>query len=257
MLVIGERRLQLAPGHHLIGRGGACDVVLADKMVSRRHARLEVTQSSVILHDEGSMNGIRVDGGPAVLPLRLEPGSAFQVGPFLLVLECEVRQQWEQQVTLQVSVDGLLDDEDVTSRDLGPVVPARIDGYIEYAKKALDETNVKSVERSGRYLRHQLDSGAIPAQSCDEASIRRLTDFAFTLARDARARSWLDCLFVLAQRRGEVLPLEVVEALDEVRDAIDLRNDTFFRIYLINLRRREDLTADEERRVRRLDGFAT
>lgn len=257
VLVVGDRRVPLAPGNHVIGRAGACDIVLPDKMVSRRHARLEVTQSAVILHDEGSMNGIRLDGSAAVLPLRLEPGAAFHVGPFQLLLECESRQKWEQQVTLQIAVDGLNDDDDVTSRDLGPHVPARLEGYLEYAQRALAEANVRSVERSGRYLRHQLDAGAIPALGCDDSTMRRLADFALTLARDVRARSWLDCLFVLTQKRGEVLPSDVVGALEEVAESIDLRNDTFFRIYLINARRWESLTADDEQRLRRLDRLAS
>jgi hypothetical protein len=249
--------MPLARGDHIIGRAGACDIVLPDKMVSRRHARLEVTDSSVILHDEGSMNGIYLERGPAVLPFRLEPGTVFQIGPFELALECEVRQRWDHQVTLQVSIENIVDEETATSRDLGPHVPARIEGYLDYAQKALGEANVRSVERSGRYLRHQLDTGAIPALACDDPSIRHLTDFALTLARDARARSWLDCLFVVAQKRREVLPSGVVTALEEVADAIDLRNDTFFRIYLINARRWEDLTADDEHRLRRLDRLSS
>jgi S-DNA-T family DNA segregation ATPase FtsK/SpoIIIE len=46
----------------VIGRDAGCDVVLADPLVSKRHARIEVDQG-VELVDLNSANGLIVDGG--------------------------------------------------------------------------------------------------------------------------------------------------------------------------------------------------
>lgn len=50
------------PGRYVLGRDPACEVVLADSRVSRRHARLLIEAGGSRLEDLGSKNGIAVDG---------------------------------------------------------------------------------------------------------------------------------------------------------------------------------------------------
>ena len=59
------REFALQAGENIVGREGA-DVVLPDKTVSRRHARVVVEAGTVWVEDMGSTNGTRVRG--AVLP---------------------------------------------------------------------------------------------------------------------------------------------------------------------------------------------
>lgn len=66
-------------GHFLIGRDGANDVTIADPLVSKRHARIEVAATFVELVDLNSANGILVDGG-LVQRLRVIPGQSFALG---------------------------------------------------------------------------------------------------------------------------------------------------------------------------------
>ncbi|MEM1229667.1 MAG: FHA domain-containing protein [Pseudomonadota bacterium] len=58
----GERIVRLTDGALTVGRGVDCDVVLNDPAVSRRHFRLEVSDSQVQVTDLGSSRGIVVDG---------------------------------------------------------------------------------------------------------------------------------------------------------------------------------------------------
>lgn len=46
----------------LLGRGEDCDIVLAEKFVSRQHARIWVEDDKLWIRDIGSSNGIKVDG---------------------------------------------------------------------------------------------------------------------------------------------------------------------------------------------------
>ncbi len=55
------REFTAAAGDHVIGRDAACDIVLSDPMVSKRHARL-IVDSRVELVDLASANGVLVDG---------------------------------------------------------------------------------------------------------------------------------------------------------------------------------------------------
>jgi len=50
-------------GSTTIGRDPACEVVLDDPLVSKRHARIETTGGTVEVVDLGSANGLLVDGG--------------------------------------------------------------------------------------------------------------------------------------------------------------------------------------------------
>lgn len=68
----------LASGSSVIGRDKDCDVALRDPMVSRRHARLNVTDTVEII-DQGSANGVLV-GGEVVPRATLRASDVVTVG---------------------------------------------------------------------------------------------------------------------------------------------------------------------------------
>lgn len=72
------REIPISAGHRIIGRGQGSDVDLADPLVSKRHARLEVG-TSIELVDLNSANGVMVDGG-MVQRLRVVPGQLVTLG---------------------------------------------------------------------------------------------------------------------------------------------------------------------------------
>src|SRR4051812_24469021 len=64
-----------------IGRGAENDVVVNHSGVSRVHARIEQREGGWVLHDEGSANGTRLNGALLAMPVPLQPGDRFTVGP--------------------------------------------------------------------------------------------------------------------------------------------------------------------------------
>lgn len=72
------RELGLPAGSSVVGRDADCDVVLNDPMVSRRHARINVTNTVEII-DQGSANGVLV-GGEAVPRVTLRSGDVVTIG---------------------------------------------------------------------------------------------------------------------------------------------------------------------------------
>lgn len=64
-----------------IGRGGECDVVVADRQVSRQHARIHRNEGAFWVEDMGSKNGTHVNGQrlPAGMPHRLQDGDMVQI----------------------------------------------------------------------------------------------------------------------------------------------------------------------------------
>lgn len=78
----GERAVQVSLDRTttVIGRDDACDIVLAEECVSRRHARIvKNDEGYFMLTDLSSTNGIRVDG--VVVPrMLLCEGDRFSIG---------------------------------------------------------------------------------------------------------------------------------------------------------------------------------
>ncbi len=67
----------------VIGRGRDCDVRLEDRLVSRRHCRIERRDSGFVLIDEGSQNRARLRGQP-VESVELRDGDVLTLGGYEL-----------------------------------------------------------------------------------------------------------------------------------------------------------------------------
>jgi DNA-binding winged helix-turn-helix (wHTH) protein len=63
----------------VVGREPSCDIVIADRQVSRQHARLMPTASGVTLEDLGSKNGTHHNGQLLTRPMLLEDGDIIQI----------------------------------------------------------------------------------------------------------------------------------------------------------------------------------
>jgi hypothetical protein len=63
----------------LIGRDETCDLVIADRQVSRQHARIVLKGDGYILTDMGSKNGTFVNGREVGAPYTLQDGDEIQL----------------------------------------------------------------------------------------------------------------------------------------------------------------------------------
>jgi DNA-binding winged helix-turn-helix (wHTH) protein len=83
-LMAGKRRIALVEGENVIGRDPDATVSLDYATVSRRHARLIVSDTVTLLEDLGSKNGTTVDGAPLITAITLRNGDRFACGQILL-----------------------------------------------------------------------------------------------------------------------------------------------------------------------------
>ena len=63
----------------VLGREASCDVVVADRQISRFHARITPTTEGMILEDLGSKNGTHLNGVPLTAPVVLQDGDLVSV----------------------------------------------------------------------------------------------------------------------------------------------------------------------------------
>jgi pSer/pThr/pTyr-binding forkhead associated (FHA) protein len=75
----GAERRVVVHTRAVVGRDPDCDVVLASRSVSRRHAIVERTADGWIARDLGSANGVFVEG-KRVSEAALVPGAALRFG---------------------------------------------------------------------------------------------------------------------------------------------------------------------------------
>lgn len=67
------------PRELLVGRSSGCDIVICDRTVSRRHARLICRDAKWVLQDLDSTNGSQLNGRP-VGRCELRPGDELYLG---------------------------------------------------------------------------------------------------------------------------------------------------------------------------------
>lgn len=79
-LLRGKKRTALEPGETIIGRDPGAGLYIDDPSVSRRHARIMVTDGSATLEDLGSKNGTRVADHRIEAPAPLGDGARIQIG---------------------------------------------------------------------------------------------------------------------------------------------------------------------------------
>jgi pSer/pThr/pTyr-binding forkhead associated (FHA) protein len=75
-----------ARGPIVIGRDMACDIIISDVSVSRRHACLEVSATQVEIEDLLSKNGTKVDDQPIYEKRVLADGAVLTLGSVVATL---------------------------------------------------------------------------------------------------------------------------------------------------------------------------
>lgn len=100
-----DRLVSLEAGESVAGRGGACQVPLADAGVSRAHAAFSVSGDEVLLSDLGSRNGTYVNGTLITAKVRLQPGDVLTLGSVRLRYAIESRDHaWPANAFYDVAV---------------------------------------------------------------------------------------------------------------------------------------------------------
>jgi DNA-binding winged helix-turn-helix (wHTH) protein len=80
-LVWGRREIALDPGENLIGRERDAVVWIDDESVSRRHARILISDEGATIEDLGSKNGTSVGDSKIGKPTRLTEKDVIKIGP--------------------------------------------------------------------------------------------------------------------------------------------------------------------------------
>jgi signal transduction histidine kinase len=128
-----SREVVLDPEGMVLGRELKCDIVLCDKEVSRRHAKVSRdTFGRWVIEDLGSQNGILIEGQP-VKAQAIRPYETIEILPFSLHLELESDHPGTGEFD-RAEVTMLSYGEDKTST-LSPIMLQRLNGLHNVLKQ--------------------------------------------------------------------------------------------------------------------------
>jgi pSer/pThr/pTyr-binding forkhead associated (FHA) protein len=71
--------ITLRTGKLYLGRSPECELAISDPAVSRRHARLWVSPTQIVIEDLGSQNGVQVNGARIQGPCELHAGDIVRI----------------------------------------------------------------------------------------------------------------------------------------------------------------------------------
>jgi pSer/pThr/pTyr-binding forkhead associated (FHA) protein len=139
----GAGRMVVLTTEVTIGRGRDAGLVLADELVSRRHARVTPSGPGAVVEDLGSRNGTFLNGDGIHGPTRLEPGDQLQLG--VTLVELRSASQIAERPSAVHPVPPPL------------AVPVRAPDYLAGVADTDDGVRSPAVAEPARRPRHELD----------------------------------------------------------------------------------------------------
>ncbi len=255
-LIVDGRELPLVAGRrYTIGRSPSCQIVLDDRTVSRRHARLSVGEDLVI-EDLESANGVFVDGSRVDRRRSLRPGQRVVIGSFELAL-CMASERPRLRETLpRHSVPTLTEIAADPPTNSGATDQSDYFEVLAGLSRRLIARG--QVEEAELVIRDHLDTLLEQARagSIDAAFGERAAAHALRLAEASERATWFDYVFELYSVLGQLMPEALADECYRVarqvrRPAVDLL------VRYVEQMERLGLEHPSERfRVRRLQGLA-
>jgi len=270
------RTFELRPGEVLIGRSSNCHLVLDDGLVSRRHARIVVTQEQAVVEDFSSANGVFVNGRRVSSSEPLKAGDTLQVGKQLFAV-CAITRPALSMPSERFNAETLNG-----IRAVPEVTPPM--QVIEAAAELKSELRMPEVEATQRAEALELLGGVadkvLALGRGDEAErvlsnalngvlgqvkrgmepaprvLLRAVSYAGKLAEATGRGKWLDFSIELYAGLQRPLPIEVVDHMYAVLRRVDAVNLSALRAYLSILQEHATAFAPNERfAIQRLEGF--
>ena len=99
--------ITLRAGKLYLGRSPECELAISDPAVSRRHARLWVSPTQIVIEDLGSQNGVHVNGTRIQGPCELRAGDVLRICSHELELVDTVEQVQSEQNRYRITADTL------------------------------------------------------------------------------------------------------------------------------------------------------
>lgn len=227
--------MRLRTGDHVIGRGMSSDIVLDDSQVSRQHARLEVTTTSVVIVDLDSVNGSVLNGRRLRGRKELQAGDRLKLGNSLLELCIDDEAQEDRS---RDTVEGIklaevlgVGEEDIPTRRTDGLEVAGTGAEIAYAEGRPD----KAERFLSGYLASVL-SELEAGRSLPEPTVLEAVKLSMRLAAKTLKGAWVDFVVKLLLAHRSLPPAEQLGELSDLAQRLVIDRELLLR-YEAEMRR--------------------
>ncbi|HEX5100824.1 MAG TPA: FHA domain-containing protein [Polyangiaceae bacterium] len=246
----GVREIVLDRPTLTVGRSAVCEVQLSSALVSRRHARLTLTNLGVTVEDLGSRNGVYVNSVRVIGSARLKPGDRLAIGDELLVFaELTEPERDEPRSGTGHSAPAPRD----TFNDDQIAVATRSADVFQLLAGVVDKAlALGRGEEAERVIATHLHAALADAESGREVSsdiARTAAGYAVKLAGATGKAAWLDHAVKLYDALGLVLPLALVDEMYVLLRRVRGLDLDVLKTYTEHLRERNQELAPAERFV--------
>lgn len=200
----GAELIPLGRGETVLGRAPQCDIIVDNHMVSRRHAKVTVTDDGVLIEDLGSVNGVRVNGVPLQGNRPITAGDRISIADTVFELlrsSIELSTRSTQRETQDAPDEATTRRINAFNLMVGVVDKAIALGKAEDAERLLGTLMSEILDEAQRTRRlpHEV------AETANRAALK--------LAAASGKRQWVEYPIRLFAALGRILPIEVVDEL--------------------------------------------
>ena len=209
------RDIPLGSGRTVLGRAVNCHVVLDSPLVSRRHARIQVTGGVVLLEDLGSRNGVQVNGAPISRGVSIIAGDRIQLGNQHLQLvvrqaepgkdDAEIASRTAKTVNI-VPHGERMDEERTRAADAFDLIAQVVDKALALGRS--DEAERLLAGHLQRLLKDVEDGKPMTRKTAESAAT-----FGVRLAEVTGKAGWVNYSLRVYAELGRPLPMDVVNRL--------------------------------------------
>ncbi|MFW5738908.1 MAG: FHA domain-containing protein [Myxococcota bacterium] len=245
----------LPAGVLVMGRGSRCHIVVDDLLASREHARLTVTEDSVVVEDLGSTNGVYVNEHRIHAPTPVMPGDRIVVG----TQELELRDRAAAPARDAQPADFkdlamLSTGNPLLSMDEPGVEPAPAQVTTEkadvvttlgrLADRMLTMGRFDAAERVLQGQLHEVLAGARTGHTVRPDVFEAVVDYGLRLAEVTRKAAWLNYVVEIHMIAGRVMEGPVITRVATLLPSMggDVDREMFFFYQEAMRQKREDLS---------------
>jgi len=233
----------------IAGRSAECEIVLGDRLCSRRHAAFSRTEDGgALVQDLGSSNGCYVNGVRISTPQRLARGDWITIGNETLELCVSAPVQGAQTPTIPVGpkreTAPRASGRSTAKTDPGSPLLALASFAATAAGRTPTPLPADVVRKPLDALLLRLDLG----QTIAESDAQMAASVALHLARTSQDSAWLDYVFRLYSALRLPLSAQLIERLRETLAGLQFAETMAFRSYVEMLQRSEPDAWDDSQR---------
>jgi hypothetical protein len=259
-IVCGSMEHELRHGSLLIGRGPECEIVLDDALISRLHARIEVSAEGVSIEDLYSTNGVYLNGERIVRTRLIHTGDRVFVGNHeIAFVEVSVEPISSPPSTPPLSARFAQPNEPPTYRTVeaqakpGEIpITARADALDLLGNLARRLANDVKAEQAPRMLGPHLEGilrGAGAGLLVPESLSETASEYAIDLAHWTCEVRWLDYVVELHLVAKRMMSAPTVLALQRAERWVGQIDRSLLEYYVGSMARSGDLDREAKARL--------